>query len=94
MKQDYQIIERILLTEKGTSLTESDNKYVFRVHPGANKNEIAGAIERLFKVKVDRVNTMNRLGKKKRERTANFGRTARWKKAVVTLAAGSTIDLT
>jgi len=94
MKQDYQIVERILLTEKGTRLTESENKFIFRVHPQANKNEIAGAVERLFKVKVDTVNTMNRKGKKKRQRTANFGRTAHWKKAVVTLAAGSTIDLT
>jgi len=94
MKQDYQIVERILLTEKSTRLSETQNKFVFRVNPRANKNEIAGAIERLFKVKVEQVNTMNRQGKKKRERTANFGRTARWKKAVVQLAAGSTIDLT
>lgn len=94
MKQDYQIVERILLTEKGTRLSEAENKFVFRVHPNANKHEIAGAVERLFKVKVDGVNTLNQRGKKKRQRTANFGRTAHWKKAIVTLAEGSTIDLT
>lgn len=94
MKNEHQVINRILLTEKGTILTETQNKYIFRVHPSANKNEIKNAIEHLFKVDVTKVNTMNRLGKKKRERTANYGRTANWKRAVVTLAENNSIDLT
>ena len=94
MKSNYQVIQRLLLTEKGTRMTESDNKYLFRVHPDANKNEIKAAVEKLFDVKITKVNTSNVQGKKKRERTANFGRTAAWKRAVVTVAEGSTIDLT
>lgn len=92
MKDVYQVIQKVLLTEKGTRLAEEENKYLFRVDPAANKAEIKQAVEQLFKVKVTAVNTMKRDGKKKRERTANFGRTAHWKRAVVTLAEGSTID--
>ena len=90
MKEHYQLIDRILLTEKGTVLTETQNKYVFKVPPNANKLEIKQAIQSFFPgVKVAAVNTMNFKGKKKRERTANYGRTAAWKKAVITLAEDS-----
>lgn len=92
MKDVYQVINRVLLTEKGTRLAEEENKFLFRVHPDANKMEIKAAVEQLFKVKVVAVNTMNRQGKKKRARTAQAGKTADWKRAVVTLAEGSTID--
>ena len=92
MKDVYQVIQKVLLTEKGTRLSEEENKYVFNVHPDANKAEIKQAVEELFRVKVLAVNTMNRAGKKKRERTQSFGRTAAWKRAVVTLAEGSKID--
>lgn len=92
MKDIYQVIDKALLTEKGTRLTEEENKYIFRVNPAANKVEIKQAVEEFFKVKVVSVNTMNRQGKKKRERTASAGRTAAWKRAVVTLAEGSKID--
>ena len=93
MKDVYQVIQKILLTEKGTRLSETENKYVFRVAPAANKAEIKKAVQDLFKVKVVSVNTMKRIGKYKRERTANFGRTAHWKRAVVTLAEGEKIEL-
>lgn len=93
MKNVYQVIDKVMLTEKGTRLSEEENKYIFKVNPAANKAEIKQAVEELFNVKVASVNTMTRLGKKKRERTANFGRTAGWKRAVVTLAEGSSIDL-
>jgi len=86
-------IETILLTEKATLLTEKGNQYVFRVSRKANKLDIKRAIESLFKKTVVRVNTANFDGKKKRERTANFGRRAHWKKAIVTLKEGDTIDL-
>ncbi|MBC8205809.1 MAG: 50S ribosomal protein L23 [Kiritimatiellaeota bacterium] len=92
MKDIYEVIDRAMLTEKSTRLTEEENKYIFRVNPAANKVEIKQAVEELFKVKVVAVNTMNRQGKKKRERTASSGRTAAWKRAVVTLAEGSKID--
>ena len=92
MKDVYQIIQRVMLTEKGTRLSETENKYVFNVNPAANKAEIKQAVEELFKVKVTEVNTMNRQGKKKRERTASAGRTAGWKRAGVTRAEGSKID--
>jgi large subunit ribosomal protein L23 len=92
MKDVYQVIDKVLLTEKGTRMTEEENKYIFRVKPAANKVEIKQAVEEFFKVKVVAVNTMNRKGKKKRERTASAGRTAAWKRAVVTLAEGNKID--
>ena len=94
MKNPNTIIKEVLLTEKGTRLTEKENKYIFRVDPSANRIEIKQAVELLFKVKVDKVNVMNRHGKKKRMRTMRYGRTASWKRAVVTLKAGDKIDLT
>ncbi|MCK5675592.1 MAG: 50S ribosomal protein L23 [Verrucomicrobia bacterium] len=92
MKDIYQVIQKVLLTEKGTRLSEQENQYIFRVNPASNKAEIKRAVEEFFKVKVVAVNTMNRQGKKKRQRTASAGRAAAWKRAVVTLAEGSTID--
>lgn len=87
------IIKRLQLTEKGTLLSEKENKYLFRVHPSANKVEIKQAVEQLFSVSVDKVNTMNYRGKRKRLRTVRYGRRADWKRAVVTLSEGSKIDL-
>lgn len=92
MKDIYQVIDGALLTEKGTRLADEENKYLFRVNPNANKVEIKEAVEQLFNVKVLSVNTMNRPGKKKRTRTAQAGKTADWKRAVVTLAEGSSIE--
>ena len=94
MKEAYAIVERVLLTEKGTRLGEQENKYLFKVAPDSNKIEIKRAVEQLFEVKVRSVNTMNRKGKKKRERTQNFGRKANWRRAVVTMQPGDKIDLT
>jgi len=93
MKSSSELIKQILLTEKGTYLTESENKYQFRVSMNANKVEIKRAIEELFSVRVTAVNTMRRKGKKKRERTASYGTTAAWKRAVVTLHADDSINL-
>ncbi len=92
MKDVYDVIQKVLLTEKGTRLSEEENKFIFQVNPAANKAEIQQAVEELFKVKVTAVHSMNRLAKKKRQRTANAGKTADWKRAVVTLAEGSKID--
>jgi large subunit ribosomal protein L23 len=93
MNDSYDIIDSIRLTEKGTLLSEKENKYVFKVKPHANKVQIAAAIEQLFGKKVVAVNTCNYAGKKKRERTAHVGRKAHWKKAIVTLKEGDRIDL-
>lgn len=93
MKDSRQIVMEVQLTEKGTALRDAGNKYFFKVATDANKIEIKRAVEELFKVKVDKVNTMNYAGKRKRERTVRFGRRANWKRAVVTLSEGSTIDL-
>jgi large subunit ribosomal protein L23 len=93
MKDVYQVIEKVMLTEKGSRLSEEANQYLFRVNPNANKMEIKNAVEKLFSVKVISVNTMNRQGKKKRARTAQAGKTADWKRAVVTLAEGNSIDV-
>ena len=93
MRNSADIIKQVLLTEKGTRLSEEQNKYSFRVSKEANKVEIKRAVEELFSVRVMAVNTMCRKGKKKRQRTAQFGTTAAWKRAVVTLHAEDSINL-
>jgi large subunit ribosomal protein L23 len=92
MNEAHDIIQRASLTEKASLLSEKQNKYVFRVSRRANKIQIKRAIEQLFQKKVVAVNTANYGGKKKRERTANYGRTAHWKKAIVTLKEGDKIE--
>jgi large subunit ribosomal protein L23 len=94
MKEGRAFIRKLLLTEKGTFLTEKQNQYLFRVDPSANKIEIKNAVEKVFNVKVMKVNTMNRPGKRKRLRSMNYGMTSAWKRAVVTLKEGEKIDLT
>jgi large subunit ribosomal protein L23 len=93
MNEPHYLIQTVQLTEKATLLSEKQNKYVFRVNPRANKIQIKQAVERLFQKKVIDVNTCNYAGKKKRERSPNFGRKAHWKKAIVTLGEGEKIDL-
>ena len=93
MKDIFQVIKTIQLSEKATLLNELNNEYVFKVDRRANKLEIKEAVEKLFGKKVDSVRTANYQGKKKRERRADFGRTAHWKKAFVKLKDGETIDL-
>ena len=93
MKEPFDIIRTVRLTEKSTLLTDKGNKYVFEVNPSANKLEIKAAIESLFRKKVVSVNTANYAGKKKRERRQDFGRRPHWKKAIVTLKEGEKLDL-
>jgi large subunit ribosomal protein L23 len=93
MKEPFDIIRTIRLTEKSTVLTDKGNKYVFEVNPAANKLEIKAAVESLFQKKVVSVNTANYAGKKKRERRADFGRRPHWKKAIVTLKEGEKLNL-
>jgi len=94
MKDARSIVKRLLVTEKGTRLTDKNNQYQFEVDTSANKVEIRRAVEVIFNVHVTKVNTMNKLGKAKRLRTMSYGKTAAWKRAVVTLKSGEKIELT
>lgn len=93
MRDPIQIIKTIRLTEKGTALSEKFNRYVFKVDDRATKLEIKYAVEKIFNKEVVRVNTMNVRGKAKRHRRGAMGRTAGWKKAIVTLKEGDKISL-
>ena len=88
----YDTILAPIITEKATLLSEQ-NKVVFRVAGDASKDEIAVAVEALFKVNVTKVNTINVKGKTKRFRGI-MGKRADVKKAIVTLAEGQSIDIT
>ena len=79
------------VTEKATSLSEY-NKIVFKVHKGANKNSIKKSIEKIFKVKVVKINTINIEGKTKMVRNKKAFKPS-YKKAIVTLKKGQSIDL-
>ena len=92
MKDLSRVIQRPLITERGSELREKHNQYFFQVEPAANKHEIKQAVEQFFGVKVESVRTMNMLGKVKRMGRFS-GKRADWKKAVVTLAEGETIDI-
>lgn len=94
MKPDPRyIVKTPVITEESTILTHTRNQYVFRVDPRANKAQIRDAIETLFNVRVISVNTMNYAGKVRRRGRMRAGRTASWKKAVVTLRQGDSIQL-
>ena len=88
----YEIIQKPILTEKSTSEQERANVYRFEVAGGANRIEIKQAVELLFDVKVDEVNTMVRNGKMRRRGAVHF-RTSSKKIALVKLVDGSKIDL-
>ncbi|HAR99300.1 MAG TPA: 50S ribosomal protein L23 [Syntrophales bacterium] len=88
----YRIIKRAHLTEKSTIAKDEANKYVFEVDRKANKIEIGDAVEKLFKVKVVNVHVLNMTGKKKRLGRI-VGQKQDWKKAIVTLAPGNSIEL-
>ena len=80
-----------VVSEKSYGLLD-ENKYTFLVHPDANKTEIKIAVEKVFGVKVNSVNTINREGKRKRTRTG-FGRRNATKRAIVSVASGDRIDI-
>lgn len=88
----YHVIKRPVITEKATTDTGFRNAYHFRVPRDANKIEIRQAVERLFEVKVIKVNTLI-VNPKARRRGWRGGFTPVWKKAMVTLAEGQTIDV-
>ena len=92
LERSYQLIKRPLVTEKASDDSASRNAYSFRVPLDANKVEIRHAVERLFNVKVKDVNTLRVKGKWK-IRGRSIGRTRDWKKAMVVLEEGQTIEV-
>ena len=91
MNNSHDVIEALLRTEKSTAI-EKARQYLFRVAPSATKTAIKKAVEEIYKTKVQAVNIINVAGKRKRVRL-QYGYTADWKKAVVTLKAGSKIEV-
>lgn len=91
MRSPHDVLVKPLVTEKSTDLM-AENKYVFKVHPKANKIEIKIAVETIFSVNVVEVRTMNVSGKFKRQgRFAGY--TPNWKKAIITLAEGQRLPI-
>ena len=92
MKHYRDIIKAPIITEKTATIAQDGQSYVFKVDTKANKTEIKQAIEKIFNVKVESVHTINVRPKKKRVGRYT-GMTSKYKKAIVKLAEGNTIDL-
>lgn len=93
MMNNYRdIIKAPIITEKSSDLAQNKNTFVFSVDVNANKTQIKQAIEKIFNVKVESVNTIN--VKQKKKRVGRYvGKTNRMKKAIVKLSEGSSIEL-
>jgi len=90
-----EVLKKPLLTEKVSQLTDKLNRYAFIVDPRANKIQIKGAIETMYGINVVAVNTMRYVGKLKSRNTKAgpvSGRAAKYKKAIITVKDGETID--
>ncbi len=93
MRDKRDVIIEPVVSEKSYGLLET-NVYTFKVHPSATKPEIREAVEDIFGVTVLKVNTMNRKGKKKRDRrSGGYSKLSDTKRALVTLAVGDSIEL-
>ena len=92
MRNIHQVIVKPVITEKSTDQLDRNHAYTFVVDKAANKYEIAQAVQTLFNVKVESVRTMNYTGKERRV-GKHVGRRAAWKKAVVKLRDGDTIEI-
>lgn len=90
--QYYDVLRRPLVTEKTTSMQERCNQYCFEVASTSNKVEVRKAVETLFSVKVESVNIL-RMPSKHRRMFGRPGATRPWKKAIVTLREGDTIEV-
>ena len=88
----HRTIVRPLITEKSSAAYQARGEYTFQVHPDATKTQIRSAIEQLFGVHVTGVWTMNVRGKERRMGRTT-GRRPNWKKAIVTLREGDTIEI-
>lgn len=90
-----EVLIKPLVTEKMTAMADKANRYGFVVNRKANKLQVKSAVEKMYGVTVDSVNTMVIPGKKRTRNTKSkfiVGRTSAYKKAIVTLSSGSTID--
>jgi large subunit ribosomal protein L23 len=87
----HDVIRRPIVTEKSNIEREEQNVVTFAVDPRANKHDVRRAIEELFKVRVEAVRTM-RQPRKSRRIGKNIGRRSEWKKAIVRLAEGQSIE--
>ena len=92
MMDPYTVIRKPMLTEKCHDMKEKHNQVAFQIDRRANKVQVKEAVEKIFKVKVKRVNVMNVTGKKKRL-GRNVGKRSDWRKAIVTLMPGETIEI-
>jgi large subunit ribosomal protein L23 len=92
MRDPRQVVLRPIITEKSTARQMNDSQYTFEVARDANKHEIKHAVEHLFSVRVKQVRTSQQRGKWRR-RGVHVGKQPNWKKAVVKLAEGETIDM-
>lgn len=93
MKDPRDVIIEPIVSEKSYNLLE-ENVYTFKVHPSASKPEIKDAVESIFGVRVTKVNTLNRKGKRKRNRrNFTYGQRPDTKRALITLAEGDSIEL-
>jgi large subunit ribosomal protein L23 len=93
MRDPRDVIIAPIVSEKSYGLLD-ENVYTFKVHPGAAKPEIRDAVQSIFGVRVKSVNTLNRKGKRKRNRRSwTYGKKADTKRAMVTLVEGESIDL-
>ncbi len=93
MRDPHNVLIRPVVSEKSYALMD-ENVYVFVVDPSATKVDVRHAVEQAFGVKVDKVNTLNRKGKTKRNRKTNtVGHRSDTKRAIVTLHEGDSIDL-
>jgi large subunit ribosomal protein L23 len=88
----HRTIVRPLITEKSSAAYQARGEYTFEVHPDATKHQIRSAVEQLFGVKVTGVWTSNQRGKERRV-GKTVGRRPNWKKAIVKLRAGDTIEI-
>jgi len=89
---DFNVLRRPVVTEKSYAATGAANQYTFRVAVSATKQQIKHAVESIFEVEVDKVQVINLRGKEKR-RGAHTGRRADYRKAVVRLAEGQTLEV-
>jgi large subunit ribosomal protein L23 len=92
MKDTYSVLKKPLITEKGNLMKDELNQITFEVDRRANKIEIKATVEKIFKVQVVKVHTLNMRGKMKRMGKSQ-GKKPNWKKAIVTLKEGDNIDL-
>ena len=89
----YEVIRRPVITEKTSYMADANNQYVFEVNSRANKIQVREAVEIVFDVDVTNVRTMVMPAKRGRRGRTWYKRTSQWKKAIVTLAAGDSIEL-